>query len=165
MTHRLAARRLQCYAVCPGLFMSQLTYALLPYWTWMLLIPIFCLARACVAPPHSARQLRVFSSIMTITPYNAAEALVALQRAGVWTVAVVRAGAHACRPRPGPRPQANEHGDALRPVPRCSVDRSMTHDRRRVRTGPLPGTLDTALQLYAQLDALAAPFRTKPAHT
>ncbi|XP_018428783.1 PREDICTED: 3-keto-steroid reductase [Nanorana parkeri] len=48
--------------VCPGLVMTNLTYGILPSFFWTLIMPIMWL-------------IRVFTNSFTISPYNAAEAL------------------------------------------------------------------------------------------
>ncbi|XP_063900016.1 3-keto-steroid reductase/17-beta-hydroxysteroid dehydrogenase 7-like [Zophobas morio] len=54
------------YTCCPGLVMSQVTYNLMPYWVWnLILVPII-------------RLVRMFSSFYTLDPLNGAEALLYL---------------------------------------------------------------------------------------
>lgn len=60
---------LQFVAACPGLVVSQLTAALLAPWLWTCLAPLFWLCR-------------LFAPSLTMSSYNGAEALVALQRQG-----------------------------------------------------------------------------------
>lgn len=66
----LSARpHVRVYAACPGLVLTQLTAALMPPWLWTCLLPLFWLSRA-LAPS------------LTLSAYNGAEALVAVQRFG-----------------------------------------------------------------------------------
>ena len=42
---RLSSRGVTAYSTCPGLFMSQITFNLLPKWVWMMLVPLLCFVR------------------------------------------------------------------------------------------------------------------------
>eukprot|EP00042_Codosiga_hollandica_P026871 m.129685 g.129685 ORF g.129685 m.129685 type:complete len:172 (+) comp52318_c0_seq3:737-1252(+) len=69
LNDRLNSKGLVVYTMCPGLFFSQITYALVPSWVWWLMLPILCL-------------LRVIVVSLTLLPENAAEALIHLQLPG-----------------------------------------------------------------------------------
>ncbi len=43
LNEKLNAQGVRCYTTCPGTFMSQLMFNLLPRWVWLLLVPLLCL--------------------------------------------------------------------------------------------------------------------------
>lgn len=48
LNDRLVKVGAQSFVACPGLFLSSMTYNILPFWLWMLLFPVMLLVRACV---------------------------------------------------------------------------------------------------------------------
>lgn len=67
LNERLKDQGIYSHVICPGLVMTNLTYGILPWWIWILLLPLLCLLRAIIPS-------------MTLTPKVGCEALVWLTR-------------------------------------------------------------------------------------
>eukprot|EP00042_Codosiga_hollandica_P026872 m.129688 g.129688 ORF g.129688 m.129688 type:complete len:195 (+) comp52318_c0_seq4:737-1321(+) len=141
LNDRLNSKGLVVYTMCPGLFFSQITYALVPSWVWWLMLPILCLVlsayfRFFATQPFDCSfmllsQLRVIVVSLTLLPENAAEALIHLQL-------------------PGSRPNPYEkYQSAISLL-----------GRRHVTHKPIQDDLGQAPRLYDTLAALAKSFRS-----